>query len=128
MSLKQLEILSQQKYLIQKENFPDWCNAHKYIEELWKEIEEVKVEIKDNNNVHLEDELGDLFWDLLWLIESLRQDKMVDSLESIIAWATKKYSERVEVCDTQWGRDKVKKIQKEELKKHHHLRYWDINL
>jgi NTP pyrophosphatase (non-canonical NTP hydrolase) len=65
MTLKQLELLSQQKYEIQIEKYPERCSADMYIKELEKEIIEVKEEIKVNNVIHLQDELGDLFWDLL---------------------------------------------------------------
>jgi len=72
-SLKQLDLLSRQKYEIQEKYRPDWCQPEKYIEELYKEIDEVKEEIKYNNAIYLQDELGDIIWDFLGLVESLRR-------------------------------------------------------
>jgi NTP pyrophosphatase (non-canonical NTP hydrolase) len=122
-SLKQLELLSQQKYDIQAEYYPEWCNPNKYVEELNNEIKEVTEEIKTQNTIHLQDELGDIIWDFLWLVESLRRQWMIDSLSEVLVMAEKKYSERVEVCHDQWWRDRIKKKQKIELKEKHQAKY-----
>lgn len=123
MLLKKLELLSQQKYDIQAEKYPDWCDANKYIEELWKEIAEVQEEIRENNIVHLQDEIWDVFWDLLWMIESLKRQWMIDSLDDILHMAVEKYRSRVAVCGEEWWRHKIKQQQKIELAEKHQARY-----
>jgi len=73
----------------------------KYMESSWllqamrDEIEEVKEEIKLNNKAHLEDELSDILWGWLSLIENLKDEGYVDSHEAIVERGLKKYEERI---------------------------------
>ncbi len=73
----------------------------KYIDTNWiaqaiiDEVQEVKDEIKPNNTPHLEDELGDILWGWLTLIEKLKDSGYVNSHEVIIKRALKKYQERI---------------------------------
>ena len=55
------------------------------------EVEEVKEEIKSNNKAHLEDELSDILWGWLMLIEKLKDSGYVEGHEAIIQRALKKY-------------------------------------
>ena len=59
------------------------------------EVKEVQEEIKPNNIAHLEDELSDILWGWLTLIENLKDKGYVESHESIIERALKKYEERI---------------------------------
>ena len=76
-------------------------NEEKYMDTNWiaqaivDEVTEVKEEIKPNNIAHLEDELSDILWGWLTLIENLKDKGYVDSHESIIERALKKYEERI---------------------------------
>jgi NTP pyrophosphatase (non-canonical NTP hydrolase) len=83
----------------------DWYRGSEtYIDGIWDEIYEVHKEIRENNHVFLEDELGDVFWNFSCLLASLE----------------KKYSERVWVDGKRtdsW--DIIKKQQLEELQKEH---------
>ena len=91
------------------------------LDEIISEIQEVKEEIKPNNIPYLEDELGDILWGWLMLVEKLRADGLISSHENIIARALKKYQQRIEplrgtpIDNKTWQEVKLK--QKEELKK-----------
>ena len=73
----------------------------KYMDSNWllqamrDEIDEVKEEIKPNNKAHLEDELSDILWGWLTLIENLKDEGYVGSHEEIMARGLKKYEERI---------------------------------
>jgi len=91
------------------------------IGELLSEVDEVKEEIKENNAPLLEDELGDILWGWLILVQKLKAKGLVVSHENIIKRALKKYQQRItplkgnkEDCDI-WKN--VKEKQKLELKK-----------
>jgi len=91
------------------------------IGELLSEVDEVKEEIKENNAPLLEDELGDILWGWLILVQKLKAKGLVVSHENIIKRALKKYQQRItplkgnkEDCEI-WKR--VKEKQKLELKK-----------
>ena len=91
------------------------------IGELLSEVDEVKEEMKENNAPLLEDELGDILWGWLILVQKLKAKGLVSSHENIIKRALKKYQQRItplkgnkEDCDI-WKN--VKEKQKLELKK-----------
>ena len=93
---------------------PNWL-----LNQLTSEIEEVKEEIKPSNLPYLEDELADILWNWMMLVELLQGKEYVGSHEAIIKRAIKKYEERVSPLNgddadkTIW--DKVKARQKLEL-------------
>ena len=124
--LTKLLKLVKEKYSIDKKQ--DWYKGSiTYFDWLKDEIEEVREELKENNSVYLEDELWDILRDYLNLIESLKWEWKISSLENIVLRAEKKYFERVKAI--KWKKDKVspwfetKSKQKEGLKKEHNLRY-----
>jgi len=92
----------------------DWL-----LDEIISEIQEVKEEIKPNNTPHLEDELGDILWGWLILVEKLKDKGLVTSHENIIKRCLKKYQERISpltgtpIDNKTW--QEVKKRQKKEL-------------
>ena len=73
----------------------------KYMDTAWiskaivDEVQEVQEEIKPNNKAHLEDELSDVLWGWLTLIENLKDKGYVVSHETVIKRALKKYEERI---------------------------------
>jgi len=95
--------------------FDSW-NSEKYFEELILEISEAKIENKKNNSVYLEDELWDILWDYLNLLEVLEMEKKIN-LENVFSRAYKKHSTRVnwKIEWKLWSDIKIK--QKEENKK-----------
>nr|MDD3719827.1 MazG nucleotide pyrophosphohydrolase domain-containing protein [Candidatus Gracilibacteria bacterium] len=92
-----------------------------YLRGLAEEIEETKDEIKYNNSVYLEDELGDVFWDYMCLLQSLQKRGYISSVEKVFERSYKKFSERIEAnrqttgCKSECWKD-IKRKQKEELK------------
>ena len=95
------------------------------INELLSEIKEVQDEIRPNNQPFLEDELGDILWGWLILVQKLKAKGLVTSHEAIIKRAFKKYSMRISALkgdssdNQRW--QEVKKRQKEALQKEQKL-------
>ncbi len=99
---------------------PNWILNH-----LTSEIEEVKQEIKPDNIPFLEDELADILWNWMMMVEILQGKEYIGSHEDIIKRAIKKYEERISPLN---GNDadkdiwsEVKARQKLELKKEQRL-------
>lgn len=114
-NLKQLIQTVKVKEQIDQKN--DWSNGSEtYFEEMQKEIQETLVEYKSNKQVYLEDELGDILWDYLNLLTNLEKENKIESIEKIFQRANKKYTQRVTGIQNGTGWDKVKQIQKQELK------------
>ena len=73
----------------------------KYMDSEWllnaivDEVQEVKEEIKPNNIAHLEDELSDVLWGWLTIVEKLKDEGYVRSHEAILERGLKKYEERI---------------------------------
>lgn len=99
--------------------------ALQYLEGLKDEVEEVRDEIKENNRVHLEDELSDIAWDYACVLAQLEQAGYIDSAEAVIAHGLSKYQERapafLEASEEMW--DAIKTKQKAELKQRHEELY-----
>ncbi len=69
------------------------------LEAILQEVQEVKEEIKPNNTPHLEDELGDILWSWIALVEKLKRQGFVGTHEDIFKRTLKKYQERIEPLD-----------------------------
>lgn len=87
-----------------------------YLDALVEEISEVKEELVSGRQCFLEDELGDLLWDFVCLIEHLELEGKVDK-ERVFQRSVDKYSERVTNRSPGETWDDVKLRQKLELKK-----------
>ena len=99
----------------------------KYMDSDWllnaivEEVQEVKEEIRPNNVAHLEDELSDILWGWLTVVENLKDEGYVTSHEAILERGLKKYEQRIlplkgdERDHAIWK--EVKARQKEELEK-----------
>ena len=95
----------------------EWSSGSKtYFEELRKEIQEAEEENKQNNNVKLEDELGDIFWDYANLLVNLEEEGKIN-LQRVFERAHKKYDERVSGIENNKSWDEIKKKQKYEIQK-----------
>ncbi len=84
------------------------------------EVYEVKEEIKENNSPKLEDELCDILWGWMMLVENLKDLGLVNSHEKILKRALKKYKERIIPLVGEKDRDEqiwkeVKERQKQKL-------------
>lgn len=64
-----------------------------------EEVEEVKEELYAHNHAHLEDELGDILWGWMALVEKLNRQGYTGSHEDIFRRTLKKYEERIEPLD-----------------------------
>ncbi len=90
------------------------------------EVQEVKEEIKSNNAPKLEDELCDILWGWMMLVENLKDLGFVSSHEKILKRALKKYQERIlplvgeEIQDELIWKE-IKNQQKEALKREQEL-------
>ena len=99
----------------------------KYMDSDWllnaivEEVQEVKEEIRPNNIAHLEDELSDILWGWLTIVEKLKDEGYVTSHEAILERGLKKYEQRIlslkgdERDHAIWK--EVKARQKEELER-----------
>ena len=63
-----------------------------YIDSIKDELEEVIQEIRENNKVYLEDELWDLFWDYVWLLNCLEQEWKIE-VKNVFKRSYKKFSQ-----------------------------------
>ena len=73
-----------------------------YTDEIKGEVDEVKAEMKKNNRIFLEDELGDVFWDYLMLLKILEKEGYIDSVENVFTHSFEKFQERYSAI---WGVD-----------------------
>lgn len=89
------------------------------------EVEEVKKEIRKENEVHLVDELSDIAWDYARLLAVLERDGYIADAKEVLNHGVKKYTERLPAMlaggEELW--DEIKQKQKEELKRNHEEKY-----
>jgi len=97
-----MEVLNELIELVKYKHELDLKRAEaKYMDNAWllqamrSEIDEVKAEIKPNNKAYLEDELSDILWGWLTLIENLKDEGYVGSHEDVERRGLKKYQERI---------------------------------
>jgi len=100
----------------------------KYFEELPQEIAEALNESRDDNTVYLEDELGDVFWDYLMLLNTLKLEWKITSVDMVLERAYNKFSERVgkdwnKVLLDQSEWKEIKNNQKVKRKQEHEEKY-----
>jgi len=117
------ELIKLVKYkhkLDQKRAEPKYMDSTWLLQAMRDEIDEVKAEIKPHNKAYLEDELSDILWGWLTLIENLKEEGYIGTHEEVITRGLKKYKERIlplygDIRDHQVWRE-VKAKQKEVLK------------
>ena len=90
-----------------------------YLEGITAEIQEAADEIKSNNQVYLEDELGDVLWDYLNILTTLKHTWYISSETKVFERCKGKYQERLEDKINSINRADTKTKQKENLKKEH---------
>lgn len=121
--LEEYRLLVEQKIAFHKENRPEWNNSAMYFEGLSNEIEEIKVELKKDNHVYLEDELGDILWDYMNMLHHLEQEWLISSVEHVFERSIKKYTERVDGQISRRSRKEIKAEQKLALQEEHMQSY-----
>ena len=99
-----------------------WYVDHKtFLNGLYEEIDEAKEEIRKDNSVYLEDELGDVFWDIMMVLIALEKEWLI-TREKVFERAYNKFSERIDYVQSRDEMDsweKIKKVQKIRRKKEH---------
>jgi len=111
--LKKILGIVERKYVIDQGR--DWSNGSStYFDEIPKELAEVKEELENNRRPHLEDELGDVFWDYLNLLINLENEGKI-MLSEVFRRAAEKYEERVGALEKGITWDEVKQKQKKRL-------------
>jgi len=69
-------------HFLRENDTNDWYKGSiSHFDGLFHELEEVRVEMDAWKQVYLEDELGDVFWDFVCLLEWLEQEWKVDKKE-----------------------------------------------
>ncbi|MCT8985289.1 MazG nucleotide pyrophosphohydrolase domain-containing protein [Shewanella phaeophyticola] len=113
--LEQLQIVAQEKAQI--DLIGTWFQGSQtYLDALAEEIVEVKTELQLGRQCYLEDELADLLWNIVCLIEHLELEEKVDQ-KQVFQRAVKKYTERVTARLPHETWDDVKVRQKLDLEK-----------
>jgi len=117
--LKKLNNLSEKriKYFLENGDSMTWYKWSKtYWEYLKNEIEEAQDEL-NTNQVYLEDELGDVLWDYLCLLNSLKTEWKISSIEKVLERAYTKYSWRINIenGNYNWDWQEIKQEQKKKL-------------
>lgn len=117
-TIQSILALSKGRIAFLRENTQDgwyqWSGTH--FDGIFDELEEVKKEIEDKKYIYLEDELGDVFWDYMCLLEWLEQEWKIQK-SRVFDRCLKKFSGRLNQDGSNNGDwNAVKKIQKEQLK------------
>lgn len=99
--------------------------ALQYLSGLMEEIEEVKVEIRADNQIYLTDELSDIAWDYACVLAQLEQAGYIERAEDMLTLGLQKYTERapafLEMTNERWN--VIKAQQKLDLKQRHQEMY-----
>ncbi|WP_194439563.1 MazG nucleotide pyrophosphohydrolase domain-containing protein [Vibrio fluminensis] len=93
-----------------------------YLDALVEEVTEVKAELSSGRQCFLEDELGDLLWDFVCLIEHLELEGKINK-ERVFQRSVNKYAQRVTERSPDETWDDVKLRQKLELEKECHSKF-----
>ncbi|MDD3302989.1 MAG: MazG nucleotide pyrophosphohydrolase domain-containing protein [Candidatus Gracilibacteria bacterium] len=115
-----------------KSKSPKYADFYKgwetYFNGVIAELQEVKDEVKPDNRVYLEDELGDVIWTYLCLLKIFEKKGYIKDLKKVFERSYKKLSERIsarredqEYTYSTW--QNVKKKQKKELLDEHNSIY-----
>ena len=98
-------------------------NAQFYYQWLQDELEEIQAEMKPNNAVYLEDELGDILRDYMNMLYLLQQEWLITDWKKVFERSQNKYHERV--ADQLDGklRKETKARQKQVLADEHKEKY-----
>ncbi len=95
--------------------------CEQYLSGLVDEVNEVRAEVKENNEIYLMDELSDIAWDFAVVLALAEYRGLISNAEQVIEHGFVKYNERapafLEADEEMW--DNIKAKQKEELKKRH---------
>lgn len=92
-----------------------WSNGSStYLEEIKKEVDEVIEEIPLNRDAYLEDELADVLWDYLNVLQAIEQERGIKA-EAVLRRACDKYEERIAGLEVGKSWSEIKQVQKTKL-------------
>ena len=92
---KLIELVAYKHQLDLKRGEAKYMDSEWLLNAIVDEVQEVKEEIKPNNIAHLEDELSDILWGWLTIVEKLKDEGYVRSHEAILERGLKKYEQRI---------------------------------
>lgn len=97
----------------------DWYQGPEtYLSGIESELNEVRAELNKHRRVYIEDELADVLWDYVNVLQALAKEQGIDPLR-VLARACQKYQERVTAIEQDQSWDEVKRRQSVELAKAH---------
>lgn len=97
----------------------DWYQGPEtYLSGIESELNEVRAELNKHRRVYIEDELADVLWDYVNVLQALAKEQGIDP-QRILARACQKYQERVTAIEQDQSWDEVKRRQSVELAKAH---------
>ena len=106
-----------------------WEPKHR-LQGLLNEVQEVDEELKLQNQIYLEDELWDIFWNYMNFLTLLETQWYISDTQTILQKSYDKFHERTSAVidktdksSSDLARDEVKKIQKERLEDQHNKLY-----
>lgn len=113
-TIQSILVLSKNRIASLRENNQDgwyqWSWSH--FDGIFDELEEARKEIEDEKYIYLEDELGDVFWDYMCLLEWLEQEWKIFK-SRVFERCLRKFSTRINPDGTyNWNWNEVKKLQK----------------
>ena len=104
-------------FLVKKWDGDFYHGSDTFVKWIESEMQEMKDELKTGNQVFLEDELGDIFWDYICLLENLEAEWKIQKTR-VFDRCYEKFSERLNPDGSNNGDwYEVKKKQKEKLKR-----------
>ena len=112
-------VISQLLDLVYRKNKLDqlgnWSNGSStYLQEIRKEVVEVEDELELDRQCYLEDELGDILWDYLNILQCLKTEWGI-AIDRVFSRAVTKYDERISGIEQGGSWTDVKTMQKARL-------------
>ena len=112
-------VISQLLDLVYRKNKLDqlgnWSNGSStYLQEIRKEVVEVEDELELDRQCYLEDELGDILWDYLNILQCLEAEWGI-AIDRVFSRAVTKYDERISGIEQGGSWTDVKSRQKDRL-------------
>ncbi len=110
--IAQLLVIVERKYQFDQQH--KWGGAHRYLDDIKKEVDEVEEELPRERWCFLEDELADILWNYLNAMNALQHQNKI-TIESVFARAYRKYEQRVSAIEGDESWQAVKQRQKQQL-------------
>lgn len=123
-------LLKLSNWAVNNDNRLKALSATEFFELITTEFKEAQDELKKNNTVYLEDELGDLLWTIIQALGKLQQEGYITDTQKVFERCLAKYQPRLDAIkdkplDENYMsyRNAVKEQQKTALQKEHREKY-----